>query len=42
MAAFMYFVVNYLLSILARRLEKRLDPDRSAAKQLVNTTENLL
>ncbi|MGG3434850.1 amino acid ABC transporter permease [Heyndrickxia coagulans] len=42
MAAFMYFVVNYLLSILARRLEKRLDPDRSAAKQLANTTENLL
>ncbi|GER66721.1 putative glutamine ABC transporter permease protein GlnP [Weizmannia acidilactici] len=42
LAGFMYFIVNYLLSILARRLEKRLDPDRSAAKQLANTTENLL
>ncbi|MBE3569377.1 MAG: amino acid ABC transporter permease [Bacillales bacterium] len=42
LSAFMYFIVNYLLSILARKLEKRLDPDRSTAKQLANTTENMI
>ncbi|WP_018663295.1 amino acid ABC transporter permease [Heyndrickxia acidiproducens] len=37
--ALMYFIVNYLLSILSRRLEKRLDPDHTTAKKLSATTD---